>query len=190
MTGINLIFGVLFSLMSHPLHMSYTNIEYVDSLQRWEMSVKLFKDDFGDELLRLYGKELIVNDTLNSDVEYYFNQYLKENFLLQINDEIINLGLEMEHVLKDIGVLTNERNDVERRKQLQVELDMIPTRIQNEELKIDVISQKIVRHENSLKQIEENKKTENTIVIAKEKVQRLVMEETELKGANDWGGDL
>ncbi len=75
--------------MSHPLHMSYTNIEYVDSLQRWEMSVKLFKDDFGDELLRLYGKELIVNDTLNSDVEYYFNQYLKENFLLQINDEII-----------------------------------------------------------------------------------------------------
>jgi hypothetical protein len=69
--------------------MSYTNIEYVDSLKRWEMSVKLFKDDFGDELSRLYGMELMHDDILNTEAEGFFSKYLSENFVLQINEEII-----------------------------------------------------------------------------------------------------
>ena len=43
-------------------------------------------------------------------------------------------SLEMEEILKEIGELTNEKNDVEKRKTLQNELDQIPIKIQNEEL--------------------------------------------------------
>ena len=53
------------------------------------MSVKLFKDDFGDELSRLYGMELMHDDTLNTEAECFFSKYLSENFVLQINEEII-----------------------------------------------------------------------------------------------------
>ena len=100
-TGINLIVAIFFSLLSHPLHMSFTNIEYVDSLQRWEMSVKLFKDDFGDELLRMYGfdfaehsaedfAEDFAEDIADStDYEKVFRKYLNRNLILKFDDERI-----------------------------------------------------------------------------------------------------
>jgi len=104
-----------------------------------------------------------------------------EDNIVKINDEIVALGLEMETTLTEIGTLTNEKNDVERRKKLQDELDLIPTRVQNEELKIGILKQKITSHENSLKQIEENQRIEKGIAAAKEKVEGLQIEETELK---------
>lgn len=101
--------------------------------------------------------------------------------VVAINEEITKLDLEMETVLKEIGVLTNEKNDVDRRNTLQIELNQIPTKIDNEQLKIDILEQKITRHENSLKQIEENKRIEKGIEAAKERVGVLELEETDLK---------
>ena len=101
--------------------------------------------------------------------------------IVRINKEIVKLGLDMENVLIEIGTLTNEKNDVERRKKFQDELDLIPTRVQNEELKIGILKQKITSHENSLKQIEENNRIEKGIDAAKEKVNTLQLEETEFK---------
>lgn len=98
-----------------------------------------------------------------------------------IDKEIFTLGLDMENVLTEIGTLTNERNDVNKRKELQSELDLIPTRVQNEELKIGILKEKIIRHENSLKQIEENQRIEKGITAAKLKVDNLELEETDAK---------
>jgi len=104
-----------------------------------------------------------------------------EENIEKINTEITELDLEMEDVLKDIGVLTNEKNDVERRGKLQDELDLVPTKVQNEELKIGILKQKIKSHENSLKHIEENKRIEKGIIAAKEKITDLSTQESELK---------
>ncbi len=90
-------------------------------------------------------------------------------------------SIEMETVLKEIGDLTNDKNDVEKRKELQSELDLIPTKIQNEELKITILQQKLDSHDNSLLQIEENKKIEAGILAAKQKLRTLQTEEDELK---------
>ena len=98
-----------------------------------------------------------------------------------INSNINDINLEMDDVLKEIGVLTNEKNDVNRRKELQIELNQIPTLIDNEQLNIDILEQKITRHENSLKQIEENKKIEKGIEAAKEKVGTLETDEQDEK---------
>lgn len=99
----------------------------------------------------------------------------------KINKEIINIDLEMEGVLTEIGTLTNEKNDVERRNTLSVEFNQIPVLIKNEELNIEILEQKITRHENSLKQIEENKRIESGINASKKKVYELELEETDLK---------
>ena len=98
-----------------------------------------------------------------------------------INEEIRVASLEMENVLKEIGTLTNEKNDVEKRKELQTELDQIPTKIQNEELHITLLQQKIDNHENSLKQIVENQKIEKGIAAAKLKLIELEDEESDEK---------
>jgi len=99
----------------------------------------------------------------------------------EINQEIVEIDLEMEDVLTEIGTLTNEKNDVEKRNELQAEYNQIPTLIKNEELNIEILEQKITRHENSLKQIEENKRIEKGIDAAKKKVYELGIEEAELK---------
>jgi len=101
--------------------------------------------------------------------------------VVTINGEITKLDLEMEAVLKDIGVLTNEKNDVDRRNTLQIELNQVPTLIDNEQLKIDILEQKITRHENSLKQIEENQRIEKGIKAAKGKIEILEVEEEDEK---------
>lgn len=98
-----------------------------------------------------------------------------------INNVIIKLDLKMEEVLKDIGVLTNEKNDVDRRNTLQIELNQVPTLIDNEQLKIDILEQKITRHENSLKQIEENQRIGKGIDAAKGKIVVLEVEEEDEK---------
>jgi DNA repair exonuclease SbcCD ATPase subunit/DNA repair exonuclease SbcCD nuclease subunit len=93
---------------------------------------------------------------------------------------IENDALEMESTLKEIGTLTNEMNDVNRRKELQVELDQIPVKIQNEELKISILQQKIDNYDNNILQIEENQKIEKGIVAAKDKIRLLENDEREL----------
>ena len=101
--------------------------------------------------------------------------------ITKVNEEIRLASLEMEGILKEIGTLTNDKNDVEKRKELQTELDQIPTKIQNEELKITLLQQKIDNHDNSLLQIEENKKIEKGIAAAKLKITDLEEQESDEK---------
>jgi len=96
-----------------------------------------------------------------------------------IKKEIQKQSLEMEAVLTEMGTLTNEKNDVGKRKELQNEYDTIPTKIQNEELRVTIQQQKIDNYDNSLKQIEENHKIEKGIGLAKLKLSELEIEEAD-----------
>jgi hypothetical protein len=98
-----------------------------------------------------------------------------------IKKKIETTSLEMEKVLTEIGTLTNDKNDVEKRKELQTELNQIPTLVQNEQLKISLLQQKIDNYQNSLKQIEENQKIEKGITAAKLKLGELETEESNEK---------
>lgn len=109
------------------------------------------------------------------------NIQVQKNAIETVQKEIETAALEMEDILVEIGKITNDKNDVDKRKELQVELDAIPTKIQNEELKISILEQKITSHENSLLQIEENKRIENGIAAAKLKITTLEGEEGEAK---------
>jgi DNA repair exonuclease SbcCD ATPase subunit len=99
----------------------------------------------------------------------------------KIGKNIETESLKMIEILTEIGSLTNDKNDVEKRKELQNELNQIPIKIQVEELKIVALQQKIDNHENSLKQIEENQNIEKGIAAAKLKITELETEETDEK---------
>lgn len=109
------------------------------------------------------------------------NITIQVNEVEGINKEIRKLSFEMEDMLNEIGILTNDKNDVEKRKELQIELDNIPIKIQNEELQIKILQQKIDNYDNSLLQIEENQKIERGIAAAKLKLGELETEESDEK---------
>ena len=96
-------------------------------------------------------------DVPNKEIEKYNNN------IRDINKDIVSQNDEMEEILIEIGTLTNEKNDVEKRKSLQIEFDNIPSKIENKELKISILKTKIQNRENSLKQIEENKTNQQKI---------------------------
>ncbi|HPC09491.1 MAG TPA: metallophosphoesterase [archaeon] len=104
-----------------------------------------------------------------------------KNEVINIKNIITKNSIDMEFVLVEIGKLTNDKNDVEKYNEIKKELDSIPLLIQNEELKIAILKQKIVEYENSLLQIEENKKTERNIILSKEKLQNFEIEENKIK---------
>ena len=126
------------------------------------------------------ANKINIKDTANKH-EHQIIIDTKVTAIANVSENIKQASLEMENILKEIGTLTNERNDVEKRKELQAELDQIPTKIQNEELKISILEQKITSHENSLLQIEENKRIENGITASKQKLSSLEIEESEAK---------
>jgi hypothetical protein len=119
-----------------------------------------------------------INEKEKIDKQNHLNKIeIKKGEIIPIQKSIENSALEMENVLREIGELLNDKNDVDKRKELSTELNQIPILIQNEELKINILQQKINNYENSLKQIEENHNTEKVITAAKQKL--LVLESEE-----------
>lgn len=88
--SINWIYGLILFLTSHPLHLSFTNIEYSDSKNIWEITVKLFKDDFTDELKNLYGVDInLETDNFSTEQEAYFHTFISDHFKLQFDKDTI-----------------------------------------------------------------------------------------------------
>jgi len=102
----------------------------------------------------------------------------KKTEIENIKNDINDKSLQMEDVLNQIGELTNDKNDVEKRNELVRELEQIPTKIENEELKKLALEKKIDEYNNSLTQIEENKKIQKKINAAKERINNLRTNET------------
>lgn len=109
--------------------------------------------------------------------------------IVDLNKDIDNIKIEitkltdgMEVVLEEIGTLTNLKNDVQKRKEIQAEIDTMPLKIQNKKLNAEILQKKIDDHSNSLLQIEENNKVENIILKSKQKITELEHEENVEKG--------
>ena len=87
---INSILSVLILLASHPLHMSFTNFEYNEEGRKWELTFKLFKDDFSDEVKRLYGLDLSLESEQELEgQDVYFRRFIDDQFSVAINGENI-----------------------------------------------------------------------------------------------------
>jgi len=101
--------------------------------------------------------------------------------IAKMERDIDTLNEEGAKISEEIGELENLRQDVEKRKQLQTELNALPTEIQNYELKINILNKNIELYEKSKKQIEENQKIEGGITKAKQRLKELVFEQDQLK---------
>jgi hypothetical protein len=87
----------------------------------------------------------------------------KKEKISKINDEIIKLNLDLEKDLAEIGVLTNEKNDVEKRKEIDNTIKNNVLLVENLKLKNDSLSSLLERHETSKLQIIQNTETNKKI---------------------------
>lgn len=122
-------------------------------------------------------RDQIIEHQENINTKHKVNIEKLNNNITSYNKDKENMSLEMEKILKDIGRLTNDKNDVEKRNTIQAELDQIPTKIQNEELKKSILEKKIKDYDNNLAHIQENMKIEKGIVAAKARLNELKEEE-------------
>ncbi|MCK4662247.1 MAG: hypothetical protein KAT68_05240 [Bacteroidales bacterium] len=72
---------LIFSFFLHPLHITFTNIEYVDKDDIFKITIKIFKDDFENLIEKKYGihAKLKENEDISDD-EKIFIEYINENF--------------------------------------------------------------------------------------------------------------
>ena len=118
----------------------------------------------------------------NSDILVHRKKIEEMNGdISKIKADIITMNTEMEATLSEIGVLTNDKNDVEKRAQLQNKIDNLPVLIENKTFLITIAQQKIDNYNNSLLQIESNKKTNIIIDSAKDRLKALQVEERILR---------
>ncbi len=74
----------------HPIHLSVSNIEYNQQKKKFEVSVRVFIDDF--EKIINYKNNITLNlykSNELSDANRYINQYVYDHLQLKVNGEII-----------------------------------------------------------------------------------------------------
>lgn len=98
--------------------------------------------------------------------------------IVDVENKIIQDTLSMEKVLKEIGVLTNDKNDVEKRKEYTKQLNQIPIKLQNEELKLSILRNSVLNYENNKKQIKNNETINKDIDSAKVLLETIKAEKT------------
>ena len=140
------------------------------------------------ETIKTIEKEMfsiadVVNEKTKKIPEYELTIVEIKNKISFNEEQITKASVKMEKILDEIGVLTNDKNDVEKREKLVLEEQAIPVQIENIDLSITNLNQKIDLYNQSLIQIEENKKINVGIDKSKERLLILRTEEGDVKAS-------
>ena len=86
-TNITLIVFFIINCSMHPVHVTVTNIDFNSSNKTFDISMKLFLDDFQNVILKNHQVELNLgkpNELKNAD--NYILNYIKDNIKITINN--------------------------------------------------------------------------------------------------------
>ncbi|MCF8374210.1 MAG: hypothetical protein K9H64_21485 [Bacteroidales bacterium] len=83
------------TLALHPLHITVTNIDYKKNEGQIDISIKLFKDDFGLVLYQKYKQQIdLENEQKPGESDSVITRYVEENFKLEIDQQKVKLKLK------------------------------------------------------------------------------------------------
>lgn len=163
------------------------NIEIKTNTENINNEIKTHTEETGNKIAELTKEMLnkateirkreneVIPPIKNLIVDY-------QNEIVKIENKIKELSIEMESTLNIIGVLTNQKNDSIKRKETIAAIEKIPVQIDNEQLRIDILNDKINQYNKSLVQIEENKSIDIKIKAGKDLLDKL---NTELETLNN-----
>lgn len=91
MSTLHIYIALFFISLLHPVHVSVTSVEYVKEKNIFDVSFKLFWDDFEVIIAQKYGVLLnLGKEDERKEKEQYFTQYISESFSLKVD------GVELE----------------------------------------------------------------------------------------------
>lgn len=90
----SLIAGILacFGLMaySHPLHLTFTNLEFKTQNSHWVLTIKVFSDDFAANLMTTTGTESMAGKNSKSDdVNQILKKWLENRLVIWFDSKLI-----------------------------------------------------------------------------------------------------
>jgi len=85
---------LLFTLLSHPVHVTMSSLTLLEQEERFEMVVRLYSDDLAIDLWRLYQPA----DSLFADHRFYgpdlyYQRYVNDNLLVEVNGRVLSAEL-------------------------------------------------------------------------------------------------
>jgi Domain of unknown function (DUF6702) len=85
------IFVILFSLYLHPLHVTLTNIEFLQEENKYEVTIKIFSDDFEAVIEKSSGvKTNMGKDNEIDNIEIHILEYINERFSIIFDDKKVD----------------------------------------------------------------------------------------------------
>jgi hypothetical protein len=96
-----------FSNAVHPVHVTVTNIEFIEKANKYEISIKIFQDDFENIIKQKYGIALnLGKETEYKDSKKIISRYIFEHFrLLHDNKDKTTKKLKLiDKKLSDLAV--------------------------------------------------------------------------------------
>lgn len=84
-----LLISIILIGILHPVHISVTNIEFNENKKYFEISIRLFTDDFQASLSH-YSNQTIILQNSKKYPQKIINNYIVENLKLKINGTWIN----------------------------------------------------------------------------------------------------
>jgi len=89
---VSIIFSILASVFSHPLHVTFSELNYNRDSKTIELSIRIFTDDF-ETTLRSYSsaKVDLTHPSDKKTTEKWMNDYIQKNFILYIDSKFQTL---------------------------------------------------------------------------------------------------
>lgn len=87
-TGVLVCFGLV--AYSHPLHLTFTNLEFKTQNSHWVLTIKVFSDDFATNLKMATGSETIIDKkSKSSETELILKKWLENRFRIWFDSKPI-----------------------------------------------------------------------------------------------------
>lgn len=76
-------------LVLHPVHLSVTNIEFIENKKYFEISIRLFSDDFETALSHHFNQTIQLKNSQKYP-QKIINEYITQNLKLEINGKWVD----------------------------------------------------------------------------------------------------
>jgi len=94
------VFNYNSNLLLHPVHISVTNVDYNETEEEFNISIKLFADDFGKIINKHNNVKLNLGKADENDMcNIFINEYIQNHLALKINNN---------NIFKNIKLLNKE----------------------------------------------------------------------------------
>jgi hypothetical protein len=78
---------------SHPLHLTFTNLEFKTQNNRWVLTIKVFSDDFATNLKMATGTETIIDKTSKSrETEEILKMWLEKRLQISFDSKPVDFN--------------------------------------------------------------------------------------------------